>query len=72
MVEHFLEYLDSGYLDKDGMHVDRRRAHIYRLACAISGYQEISWITNYTEMCATLRIQLEETIQMLEVCLHKV
>ncbi|XP_046447033.1 uncharacterized protein LOC124196199 [Daphnia pulex] len=66
MVEHFLEYLDSGYLDKDGIHVDRRRAHIHRLACAISRYQEISWITDYTEMCANLRIQLEETIQMLE------
>lgn len=72
MLEHFLEYLDSGYLDKDGIHVDRIRAHIYRLACAISGYQEIPLITQYSEMCATLRIQLEETIQMLEVCLHKV
>lgn len=72
MLEHFLECLDSGYLDEDGIHVDRIRAHIYRLACAISGYQEIPLIKQYSEICAIRRIQLEETIQMLEVCLHKV
>lgn len=69
MAKHFLEYLDSGSFDKDGIHVDRRRAHIFRLFCAIDD-QQVSWVTMYTEICAILRIQMEDTIQMLEVCLH--